>query len=411
MSSEKNTFDISTESRVSSVVVYYINLNEAKDRNTRVKHELEKIFSEHVIHRINAIKHTNGAYGCTCSHLLALDLAEKQDSDNVFIFEDDFQLELEPSQTIQNINNILKRNWSMILLSYHVKVVELTDFNDGLAKIKNGQTAVAYALKKEYIPELRRVLQISKTNLLNGDQNKYAADQVWKELQTQNGVYGMIPRLGRQRPGYSHITHKTQDYGGGLFMIILSCENYKSRRDNQDLKKCPFPYKYFIGGSTVEKVVNDNVYLTCSDYYEDLPKKTYAALEWVKKNYPNMDWIFKTDDDIIFDFVKLHKLWTIVSLHNIPYSGHVVPCCKHISTYHYGKVTDKSKEKPFEVNELIYCSGGGYLLSRQAMELCLSKKDVYDNHIFEDQATGVVLNSYGIIPVMLPLKESNVCIW
>ncbi|MHB1952787.1 MAG: hypothetical protein ACYCOU_03475 [Sulfobacillus sp.] len=394
-------------------IAYYINLEHAVERRQNITAELAQVFPVDNIVRVPAVCHSNGAYGLACSSLLMLQIAEQSAASLIYVFEDDHAWELGHAESRKILQRLEGCDFDLVLLSYHIPLVRLHTIRPPLAQIRNGQTASAYVFHRRFIPELRRVFTASRDNLLSQSSDDYAIDQIWKELQgEQHKTYGIIPRLGKQREGYSSIEKRIVSYGGGCFMIILSCQKYADRRASQDLSQCPFPYRYFIGDSSLETATEreDVVMLPCGDGYEDLPLKTYQALLYVRNTYPLIDWIFKTDDDIAFDFEELYLVYSDLYLKGIPYAGNVVHCTPHLSTYHYGKCNDKSREVPFQVSQSMYCSGGGYFLNKKATEICLNSATTYNTELFEDLATGLALNRAGINPVHLPFKE-RICRW
>lgn len=388
---------------------YYINMDKDIQRQHELIAEIGDVFPR--LTRISGIAHKNGAYGLALSSLKLLQEAEQSDAEYIGIFEDDFQWELPKHECIAQVEDVLSKEFNLVMLSYHIPVVQLSSFERPLARVNNGQTTCGYLLRKSYIPKLREAFLRSRDNLLSGDPSLYAIDQTWKSLQKDPLFYSTIPRLGRQRISYSTIENRMVSYGGGCFMIILGCNKYLHKIAVQKMDNSPFPYRYFIGGATeeYEDIEKGIVYLTCGDHYEDLSMKTYHALLWVRRHYPNLDYVFKTDDDIKINFEKLYNIYTKLDLRSIPYAGKCVPCRAHVSTYHYGKCNDKRNEVPIEVPNCLYCSGGGYFLSRKAIEWCLSDMEQYENHIFEDQSSGIVLNKKGIQPVNI--DYTGICEW
>lgn len=401
---------------VSDVACYYINLDERTDRRAQVEAELS-VFQGQNVHREPGTKHTNGHYGLVLSALRVLDSADQQEHDVCCVFEDDFQWELPTEEVRQYLiahrDTIRQGKANMILLCYHIPLVHLSELEPPLARVSNGQMGCAYMFHKSFIPEIRKVFASSRDNLLTGNPDVWALDQTWKALQTkEHRTYAAIPRLGQQRPSHSDIVNTSVSYGGGLFMVVLSCKKYEERRLLQDLSRCPFPYRYFIGDPSIAAPREEGnvVYLPCGDGYEFLPRKTYLALDYMNKRYPRLDWAFKTDDDIVIDFEKLYAMYTQLYLRRIRYAGRGVQCKPHVSTYHYGKCTFPSTEVPFYVEEGAYCSGGGYFLSREALTVCLASKDVYWSHVFEDMATGKALQRGGVHPVHVPI-QGEICKW
>ena len=67
--------------------IYYINLEKRTDRKEQIEKELDQFGLPY--ERINAIEHTEGCIGCSCSHLFALKKAKEKGYKNVLIMEDD----------------------------------------------------------------------------------------------------------------------------------------------------------------------------------------------------------------------------------------------------------------------------------------------------------------------------------
>lgn len=195
------------------------------------------------------------------------------------------------------------------------------------------------------------------------------------------------------------------------FMGILSCNKYSDRRDKQELSDSPFEYKYFVGkNNDVNYLENENVILLdCDDNYESLPIKVKKMLEWILKNRPEVEYIFKTDDDIVFDFNKLKEQFINIKKEKKDYCGHVVNLSKSQSYYHLNKCEDESLNKPIDMMSTTYCSGGGYFLSKKSTEIVINQIDKYKN-IFEDYSVGRTLNENNIYPHEINLYN-NSCFW
>lgn len=399
--------------------VYYINLDEREDRKTLIEEELSKLFNN--FSRIPAENGRNysdntqisSMIGCTLSHIKALNQALSDGNEDVFIFEDDFQIEINSEKAKTIINELTKLDYNIILLSYHIPMVKVNNIRNNIADVSNGQTTCGYVIKKSYIPTLILNFEESINNLINSvNLDLHSLDQHWKKLQTpENKFYCSIPRIGKQRDDYSDIVKNNVSYGGSCFMGILSCEKYKTIRSIKNLNNCIFDYKYFIGNPelTSAEVIDDIVYLPCGDNYEDLSDKTQLMIDWVLNNYPHVNYVFKTDDDIVFDFEKLMSLYSNITLNNHQYCGNLVITSPHVSIYHYDKCFDKSKETPINIESLSYCSGGGYFISKNSAELIVRDMKIYSN-IFEDYSVGKVLLNNNIRPVNINIYN-NACFW
>jgi GR25 family glycosyltransferase involved in LPS biosynthesis len=378
--------------------IYYINLDSREDRKALTESELSRTGIP--FERVSAIKKTDGQLGCCLSHIKALNLAYSEGHDDVIIVEDDIVFETDPTQLLEYVvRPYIGRPFNLILLSYHLPLVNLYDFATGVASVSNAQTTTAYLVKRSYIPTLLE--NFSETVSLLEKGVVTAIDQNWKKLQHQ--FVAAIPRLAKQRNSFSDIEGKAVSYGGFVAMGILSCHKYESRRKTQDLDNCPFIHNYFIGRQSSE----DCVSLPCGDDYEDLPQKTKAMIAWHLDTYPHLDYLFKTDDDIVFNFEELHKLAVQVCLAKVDYAGLVASVRNdYISNYHVGR-TNKKVDKQV-LKRGYYAAGGGYFLSRKAMEAVYKHIDSV-NSIFEDYAVGASLQKAGIKLNSLEIKKG--CKW
>lgn len=197
------------------------------------------------------------------------------------------------------------------------------------------------------------------------------------------------------------------------FMGILSCKKYKNRRDNQNLSNSIFEYKYFIGDPCLKSPVEEDqiVYLPCKDEYEFLSTKVLLMLDWIYKN-KKFDYVFKTDDDIVFDFEKLQKLYYFVSSNNIKYAGHFISGGSYFSSYHCDKCENEIKNYAIFVKACEYCAGGGYFLSKDAVQIIIEKNTDHNkiDSIFEDHFIGKFLNENKIFPTSIDI-QNQACFW
>lgn len=193
------------------------------------------------------------------------------------------------------------------------------------------------------------------------------------------------------------------------FTIVLSCEKYKSRRDRQD-KAHLGDYKYFIGDSSLvtkpicdsrPKEDGDIVYLPCPDTYEALASKVVGAIEWALENR-EFTHILKTDDDVRIN-EKILDCDREAEAHD--YSGIV---CEGGggSGYHRGQCMTNyyvNMRHEWIGNDLAWCKGGAYYLSRKACEAIVNTKSMRYWKILEDVTIAGILRSHKITPV--PLGE------
>jgi hypothetical protein len=194
-------------------------------------------------------------------------------------------------------------------------------------------------------------------------------------------------------------------------MGILSCKKYKNRRTSQDLSKSIFKYMYFVGDPTINKpkVRGNVVTLPCEDNYENLPTKTKKMFEWILDNKKNIEYIFKTDDDIVFDFNSLSEDYSVLYSQKNDYCGNMVMSYQHDSSYHFNKCETEINNKTILVEVTRYCTGGGYFISLNSAKIILDKMDT-SSHIYEDYLVGKTLCENGVNPTHINIHNKS-CFW
>lgn len=191
------------------------------------------------------------------------------------------------------------------------------------------------------------------------------------------------------------------------FSLILSCEKYSFKRERQDKTTLPMEYRYFAGDSNAEVAYekDDVIYLPCRDEYEYLTEKTLLAFKWIRENIGIVDYILKTDDDVIFNKENTIQMIKDLSGNNIDYAG-ILHKGGYRSRHHFGKCSDKKiNTMLMPVPPVTYCIGGAYWLSRKAQELLGSIEDYKPYFsIFEDACIGNILVSNGIKATAINIK-------
>ena len=94
--------------------ILYINLAHRTDRNEHILHEIHKLCTDDSkIHRIDAIKRENGAFGCGLSHIKALEYALEHEWKTVLIVEDDFTFKCDSNEIERNISLLFEHNFDV----------------------------------------------------------------------------------------------------------------------------------------------------------------------------------------------------------------------------------------------------------------------------------------------------------
>ena len=200
--------------------ILYINLEHRHDRNEHCLNEIRKIDPLlKKTHRIDAVcNKSNGALGCTLSHIKAIKLfLDNLAWNTCIIFEDDFTF---TSNDINNINNSLlylfdnSDEFDVLLLG-----VGVTDFktvstkSSYINKVESSQTASGYILTKKYANTLLSNFITSSNNMIKlGWDSKWCHDQYWKHLMPSANWYTLKDRIGYQYSNYSDIENVNTDY-------------------------------------------------------------------------------------------------------------------------------------------------------------------------------------------------------
>jgi GR25 family glycosyltransferase involved in LPS biosynthesis len=204
--------------------VVYINLEKRTDRKEWVEHELQvKLeFPQEKVLRFNAISLSNGAMGCSMSHLKCLENARDQGWEHIFIVEDDIQF-LDPALFKTQLNGFLKQHntWDMLLIAGN-NLLPYSPIDDTCVQVYNCLTTTGYIIRKHYyntlIQNIRQGLELFIKN--PQDKNKYAVDVYWLLLQQKDKWYLLIPLSVVQRENYSNIEQKTTNFT--QFMLNLN---------------------------------------------------------------------------------------------------------------------------------------------------------------------------------------------
>lgn len=195
--------------------IYFINLNDRKDRLEEIQGELNKIDPQRIkTSRIEAIKKENGKLGCALSHLKALKEAQKNNYKNVLILEDDFQITKSKEMIEYSFNYLFDnfKDFNICLLAGNVyKQRKKTDV---VYECYNVQTTSSYIIQSHFYQTLIDNFQEAVNKLENNPPGgKAEIDIEWKKLQGRDSKFYIFRnKLGKQRSGYSDIEKRHVDY-------------------------------------------------------------------------------------------------------------------------------------------------------------------------------------------------------
>jgi hypothetical protein len=149
------------------------------------------------------------------------------------------------------------------------------------------------------------------------------------------------------------------------------------------------------------KITDDGRYLVikCEDHYEHLCKKTITVFSVIQELFPNMNGVFKCDDDIFPNIAKIGELidYIDMSTPRIDYLGHK---CTYdeisFTEWHYNKCSSDIYNVPKPCQKTSYASGPFYYVSAKSMKIMATSSINYNSVFFEDNMVGHILENAGI---------------
>ena len=197
--------------------ILYINLDSRIDRRTHFESQFTKIGLNP--QRFSAIRNTDGAIGCSMSHIACMELAIHNNWDHVLVCEDDATI-TNPGQLVYQVNQFLNRfndGWDVLLLAGN-NYQPFRSESPECVRVANCQTATSYLVRRPYFETLVANFKDGLKKLVAepGQQPKYAIDQYWKNLQRTDRWYLIVPVTVIQRPDYSDVSKQRVDYSGTM---------------------------------------------------------------------------------------------------------------------------------------------------------------------------------------------------
>lgn len=196
--------------------VYYINLEERKDRKELVESELTKMKWKYK--RFNAIRLKDGRAGCSMSHLKLLEMARAENLEYIVIVEDDIQF-TNPEKynyMLSEFKRFMTENkgdYDVLLLAGNLRP-PFGRVNDLIYRITKSWTTTGYIVKRHYYDSLIQNIEEGIILLMNNPSvnGQYEIDSYWQQLQAKDRWYILAPRTVTQRPNFSTIENRYTDY-------------------------------------------------------------------------------------------------------------------------------------------------------------------------------------------------------
>ena len=191
---------------------FYINLESRPDRKQHVEEQLKLIGIN--ADRFNAIRLSNGALGCSISHLKCLEIAKKNKWSHLLIVEDDIKF-LYPELLKNQLNTFLKNHkvWDVVLIGGN-NIPPYKKLDDTCVKVSSCQTTTGYLVNGHYFETLIENFKSGIEKLMHFPEHHrmYAIDKFWFSLQQRDNWYLIIPLTVTQKEDYSDIEKKMTNY-------------------------------------------------------------------------------------------------------------------------------------------------------------------------------------------------------
>lgn len=224
-SKNEKTASLTTKSSIFDHIdaIFYINLASRPDRREHFLAEIAKLTNDMSrVHLIDAVAvKTNGALGCTLSHIKTFELIEAHPEwEKCIVFEDDFTFRY---QTIKEntrllcdfFENPLFKDWDLVNLSFNPGRVAWYDTVDpNVKRVHYTQTTSGYCISRDFVPKLKEnFLQSAENMSLNGNTQINCCDINWNQLAPVSQWYLITPAVGYQYNNFSDIEQRVTTYG------------------------------------------------------------------------------------------------------------------------------------------------------------------------------------------------------
>jgi glycosyl transferase family 25 len=200
--------------------IIYINLDSREDRNREIQEEFKRLqIPEDKIIRFSAIRHeTEGAIGCSQSHIAVLKMAMENNWKNYLVLEDDFNFIPDTTFIDHVFDHFFTQfpgdSWDVLNLArgFH------QDFKDTnvkyVQKVFDVSTTSGFVVNRHFYNTLLPNFIKGFEHLCREPKNHpmYCVDRYWNRIMALSNWYITNPSVGYQRTGHSSIGGYVVDY-------------------------------------------------------------------------------------------------------------------------------------------------------------------------------------------------------
>ena len=195
-------------------------------------------------------------------------------------------------------------------------------------------------------------------------------------------------------------------------LIIHSCKKYQNRRDMQKtiwLDELTQHQRWFhvIGDDSLREASIDEdqhmLVVPTPDDYAHLPNKHFRAVQAIHSHYPDIDYIMKTDDDMLANVEDYLKLATHVLKEKRDYGGKVITLNSDTPTKEHYSQTGAEYHEAVMLQKGQFCIGQFFFLSAKAISILLNHEEQFKKVVaHDDHLVGHILLSNGASLLELP---------
>lgn len=200
--------------------IFYINLEERRDRKEHVENELKKVGWDNYT-RFNAIKNKHGRIGCSLSHLKVIQDAKKNKLPYVVILEDD--IEFTNPELFQKLMKTFfdeKIDYDVYLIAGNLRG-GAHRVHESILKVTRSFALTGYIVKQHYYDRIIKNISEGLKQLIRQPNNGYfAIDTYLMKLQEKDNWYISYPRTVTQKPDYSDIENKNVNYNHVMLDVV-----------------------------------------------------------------------------------------------------------------------------------------------------------------------------------------------
>ena len=166
-----------------------------------------------------------------------------------------------------------------------------------------------------------------------------------------------------------------------ILILVLGCDmDPYNLIENEGIRKTWLKNKpdnveviFYYGNATEKTFTNDKLFLTIPEGIKNVGYKTIETFEYIKENY-KFKYLYRTNISSYIDIPRLCE-----------YLG-----SKPITKYYNGVIGN--------YNDIVFCSGSGYTITEDLLNLILLNKHIWNHDFIDDVSLGLLLKTLGISP-------------